>query len=222
MDLFLTQVDSMRKANTQIRSVINSQSKTVIGTRSILRIRPTKPFVDLIISSPPYVTSYEYADLHQLSTLWLGFVDDYRDLRSGTIGSDYGKDEKLQNYILNNTGTQISQDLKKVDASKSNSVIKYFRDINKTISQTNKILNPGGSAAFLIGNTSYKGITINNAKFLSESLLQNGFSQVKLIKRRISLKILTPFRNKLGQFSTDCTCKKVYSHEYLIIGEKSK
>ena len=27
--------------------------------------------VDLIVTSPPYVTSYEYADLHQLSSLWL-------------------------------------------------------------------------------------------------------------------------------------------------------
>ena len=28
--------------------------------------------IDLIITSPPYVTSYEYADLHQLSLLWFG------------------------------------------------------------------------------------------------------------------------------------------------------
>lgn len=34
--------------------------------------------VDLLVTSPPYVTSYEYADLHQLSLIWLRFGDDYR------------------------------------------------------------------------------------------------------------------------------------------------
>ncbi len=36
----------------------------------------TEESVDLIVSSSPYVTSYEYADLHQLSTIWLEFADD--------------------------------------------------------------------------------------------------------------------------------------------------
>lgn len=220
LNSFSTQVGGMRKANIELRSAVTFQSKTTIQTRSILRIKPSKPFVDLIISSPPYVTSYEYADLHQLSTLWLGFVDDYRELRAGTIGSDYGHHEKWQDYTLNDTGTKICQSLRKVDVPKSKAVTKYFRDIDETISQANKILNSNGSAAFLIGNTSYKGVTINNAKFLAESLLQNGFLRVRVIKRRISLKILTPFRNNLGQFSTDSSGKKVYSHEYLIIGEK--
>ena len=31
--------------------------------------------IDLIITSSPYVTSYEYADLHQLSTIWLDLTD---------------------------------------------------------------------------------------------------------------------------------------------------
>ena len=32
--------------------------------------------VDLVITSSPYVTSYEYADIHQLSTIWLDLADD--------------------------------------------------------------------------------------------------------------------------------------------------
>ena len=45
--------------------------------------------VDIVISSSPYVTSYEYADLHQLSTMWLGYAEDLRAYRERFIGTAY-------------------------------------------------------------------------------------------------------------------------------------
>lgn len=88
------------------------------------------PSVDMIITSPPYVTSYEYADLHQLSSLWLGYVDDYRDLRNGTIGSlhhDYNFNKELKR--LNSTGLKIVTLLLDQHKSKARSVAKYFLDM---------------------------------------------------------------------------------------------
>jgi adenine-specific DNA methylase len=46
--------------------------------------------VDLIVTSPPYVTSYEYADLHQLSALWFQMTTDLREFRQGFIGRSNG------------------------------------------------------------------------------------------------------------------------------------
>ena len=43
--------------------------------------------VDLIVSSSPYVTSYEYADLHQLSTIWLDLTDDLNEYKKEFIGT---------------------------------------------------------------------------------------------------------------------------------------
>ena len=51
------------------------KSRTNIKCENVLEAFH-KNYVDLIITSPPYVTSYEYANLHQLSTLWLGYVND--------------------------------------------------------------------------------------------------------------------------------------------------
>lgn len=36
--------------------------------------------VSLVVTSPPYVTSYEYADLHQLHTIWFGYLEIERSL----------------------------------------------------------------------------------------------------------------------------------------------
>jgi hypothetical protein len=75
-------------------------------------------------------------------------------------------------------------------------------------------------ALFVIGNTKYSDVTIDNANHLVESLFSAGFSSVKITKRKISKKILTPYRDKRGRFTTDNEGRKVYSEEFIIIGQK--
>ncbi len=82
------------------------------------------------------------------------------------------------------------------------------------------MLSDGGMALFVIGDTEYKGIRIENARHLSESLLESGFSKVYVSKRRVTGKILTPYRDELGKFTTDKTSRKVYGEEFIVIGRK--
>src|SRR5690606_19350249 len=72
---FKKQIRFISTANEEIKSIQTKNSRIKVRTQNILNIKPRENKVDLVITSPPYVTSYEYADLHQLSTLWLGFVD---------------------------------------------------------------------------------------------------------------------------------------------------
>jgi len=102
-------------------------AKNEIVTGNFLDASIKHPTVDMIITSPPYVTSYEYADLHQLSSLWLGYTEDYRELRNGSIGSlyhVYNFDKELKR--LNNTGTEIVFRLLSQYKSKARAVAKYF------------------------------------------------------------------------------------------------
>ena len=41
-------------------------SKTEIVRKNIIKDKIPENFIDLIVSSPPYAISYEYADIHQL------------------------------------------------------------------------------------------------------------------------------------------------------------
>jgi len=72
----------------------------------------------------------------------------------------------------------------------------------------------------VIGNTEYKGVKINNAKHLVESLYMSGFKNVYLTKRKITSKILTPYRDKGGKFTSDENNRKVYSEEFIVVGRK--
>jgi len=217
---FVDQCKLMIYAN--LESDLVNKSKTNIVTGNFLNEDVKKPKVDLIVTSPPYVTSYEYADLHQLSSLWLEYASDYRDLREGSIGSlhhDYNFNKEIKR--LNITGGKIvSRLINNKNKSKARSVAKYFLDMQSVARESFNMLNENSMALFVIGNTEYKGVQIDNAKHLCESLIQEGFSEVSVTKRKISKKILTPYRDKKGRFTTDSKGRKVYNEEFIVVGRK--
>ena len=167
--------------------VINAENKIIINNRNFLEIK-LLPRVDLVITSPPYVTSYEYADLHQLSSLWLNFAEDYRDLRRGSIGSVYNSQNfKLEDNELNPIGQSIVKRLLENGraTSKVRSVARYYLDMQNVVKQCGNMINKGGMAFFVVGDTEYKGVKIMNSEHLIQSLRNAGFSDIKIAKRRI-------------------------------------
>lgn len=219
MVVFKEQCKFMMAANEE--SDVFGESTIDIITGNFLDSSVNRPKVDMIITSPPYVTSYEYADLHQLSSLWLGFAEDYRELRNGSIGSlhhVYNFERELKR--LNNTGSSIVFRLLDQHKPKARSVAKYFLDMQQVAAVCHSMLNNGGMALFVIGNTEYKGVKIDNACHLAESLISSGFAEVFVTKRKISKKILTPYRDKRGRFTANDVGRKVYGEEFILIGRK--
>lgn len=219
MTLFNKQYSFMIKAFDE--NNVNSNSKIMIETANFLENNNYSNNLDMIITSPPYVTSYEYADLHQLSTLWLGYTSDYREFRKGTIGSDFCHENiESEMGLLNSSGAEIVSKMKKVDKAKAKSIAKYYLDMQAVAKKSYNILNEKGYALFVIGNTEYKSVRIDNALHLSQSLLEAGFSELQITKRKISNKILTPYRDDNGKFSSDSSGRKIYSEEFIVLGKK--
>lgn len=193
-------------------------SQVHIQRANSLNIR-RKNRIDLIVTSPPYVTSYEYADLHQLSSLWLDFAEDYRQLRKNSVGSRYNV-ENLKYNELNSIGREIITQLSSIDKYKMRSVCRYFLDMQQAADVSYKLLKRNGLAIFVIGNTEYKEIKINNSEHLVESLYDCGFQKVYVSKRKISGKILTPYRDEKGKFAAHEGIKEVYGEEFVVAGRK--
>ena len=217
---FKEQVKMMRKANAENNSRMEGTAE--VETVNFLEKEIDEPFVDLVVTSPPYVTSYEYADLHQLSTLWLGFTNDFRSFRKGTIGSLHHSADFAENMkMLNETGLEIVMKIYAVDKKKSRAVAQYYSDMQHAIHKVKDMLLPGGACLFVIGNTEYKGIRIDNAKQLVECLFAEGFRDVRVDRRKISNKILTPYRDTNGKFAMpDASSKKVYAEEFVIFAKQ--
>ena len=219
-DVFKKHFDKFKKAIIQINLCNFNLADIAIENINFLDV-VNYPMVDLIISSPPYVTSYEYADLHQLSTLWLQYAFDYRDLRKGSIGSMYNsKGFEIDLNELNIIGQQIVQALLAdcKATSKVRSVARYYTDIQRVVCNCRNMLNDGGMVFFVVGDTEYRGVKIRNSEHLIQCLKNEGFTDIKAAKRRISNKLLTPYRDEFGKFSTDKTKRTIYHEEFIISG----
>lgn len=193
-----------------------SNNTVEIQRMSVLDI-DKKEYVDLIVTSPPYVTSYEYADLHQLSSLWLEYTDDYTALRKDSIGSQYGAD-KTVNFELNVIAQKIVNQFPK--NSQGAAIARYYSQMNDVVQVCYKLLKKCGLCIFVIGDTEYKGIRIENAKSLAESMIINGFTIQQISKRKIANKFLPSHRDVNGKFSSNKEDRKIYSQEYIVIGKK--
>ena len=207
-------------------SILKGSSKWL--TKSIKpQLDPLKKEKDIQkyfgISYSRFVNSYEYADLHQLSTLWLDYAEDFRDLRKGSVGSIYNSEGYNFNIKkLNKIGRNIVKELEKTDKNKSRikSVIRYYSDMQKVVLKAKEMLNRDGMIFFVIGDTEYKGVKILNSKHLIEELNNNGFKDIKIGKRLISNKLLSPYRDISGKFSSDKFQRKIYHEEYIISGRR--
>jgi DNA modification methylase len=219
LEAFATQFQIMKAAFEQSRSSLESPVK--ILTANFLKLENAPRDIDMLITSPPYVTSYEYADLHQLSSLWLGYATDYRHLRNGSIGStQHDLDFNREIKRLNTVGARVVFGLFDKDRSIAKSTANYLLDMQAVSHRCYQLLRRGGLALFVIGNTEYKGVHIDNAAHLTESLLRGGFWSVRVAKRRMSGKILTPYRDGIGQFSRSSEGRHVYAEEFVLIASK--
>ncbi|SHH10380.1 class I SAM-dependent methyltransferase [Massilia sp. CF038] len=199
----------------------SNTAKTEIVNGNIIDVQAPAELMDMIITSPPYVTSYEYADLHQLSSLWLGYAEDYRDLRVGSIGSGVNAvDLRKELKNLNEVAYQIVFSLYGKNPLAAGAAARYYLDMQKVAKRCFSFLRPGGLAFFVIGDTTQNGVKLDNAAHLTESLMKSGFRKVLATKRTISNKLHTPYRENNGQFSQKKLSKMVYSEEYILIAHR--
>ena len=215
----------MLRGNEQIFNLLAEKSYLKVPSKVVCadaRKIPTKDnSVDLIITSPPYVTSYEYADLHQLTALWLEYTKDLGDFRKKFIGTSYNNKKDL---FLNSTlAEKIRSDLFKKDKKTSEEVSTYFSEMNQVFVEMKRILKKGGKTCIVVGNTNLKGIEILNAEVFTEQLQNLGLKVIDIIKREIPSKNLPSVRDgKTGRFASTNSKNKVsvYPTEYILVMEK--
>lgn len=195
--------------------------ESCIVTKNFLDLRFKTPIADLLVTSPPYVTSYEYADLHQLSALWLKYADDYRDLRTGSIGSLHHRSNfRRELQQLDATERSAVSRLYKSDTRKAKAAARYFLDMKRVLTKARSMLRKDGMLLLVVGNTAYDGVELNNARYIRRCLNRAGYHSVTRTRRKISFKTLTPYRDDFGRFTRDSDGRQVYAEEFVFTARK--
>lgn len=222
---FEWQVKRMIKKYKDFDDILEKQVKNNISSYRIIKNNDARnlPCKDgeatLVVTSPPYVTSYEYADLHQLSSLWFGHLDELSNFRKKFIGSSTRKRKKINNLskVAENIVFRLGGNKKSIE------VENYFADMLESFVEMKRVLKTGGKAAIVIGNTKLKGVEILNAEVFKEQFENIGFKTHQIIHREIPSKMLPSTRDpKTGKFTKASNSKKilVYPTEYILIMEK--
>lgn len=222
---FKRQVNSMLKKNELFFNALEELKFTDIESKLVLEdARKTSiesGTINAIITSPPYVTSYEYADLHQLTGYWFDYLNNLREFRKNFIGTFYSYGENLQSH--SRIAQQAINDLKVKHLRTAKEVANYFNDMNEVANEMYRILEKGGKSFVVIGNTTFKDVKIQSAEIFAELLELSGFEIEDVIKRSIPHKLIPTIRDKkTGKFTTtnNKNSKQIYPEEYIIIARK--
>ncbi|MEO9296013.1 MAG: DNA methyltransferase [Nitrososphaera sp.] len=220
---FILQMRRMMKKNEELWKLLDGKKvpRVVIDNCDARELGLKDNEATLIVTSPPYITSYEYADLHQLTALWLGYTDNLKDFRRKFIGSIQKEDGELPLYSP--LAKETIGKLRGKDKREATGAERYFFEMQQCFEEMHRVLKPRGRAAIVIGDTDLKKVKIKNAEIFIQTMEKVGFKTYDVIKRPIPGKILPLTRDeKTGKFARTADADRLaYPTEYIVIMEKT-
>jgi len=194
---------------------------------------------DLLVTSPPYATCYEYKDIHQLTQLWFeryGLVD-AQDEHEYWIGSKaLSQRTSLQGDLACETSTistgsssadRALEDLAQLGVGSITQSVRrevralchYFQDMFLVLGEFARVIMPGKYVILIIGNSYRRGIAIPTSQAVSEMAQRVGLELERKVVRQIPNRVLVSTRNKTtGRFSSVAQSDmQVYPEEDILI-----
>jgi DNA modification methylase len=136
--------------------VAGKEIHCIVDNTDARKMKTSDDSAAVIVTSPPYVTSYEYADLHQLTAIWLGYANNLSEFRSKFIGSIQKDIKSIKLY--SKTGKETVDKLSPIDKREANGVEQYFFEMQQCFEEMHRVLKHGGKAAIVIGDTDLKKV----------------------------------------------------------------
>jgi DNA modification methylase len=222
---FQVHTKQMLNKNEEFYSYL--QDKKYIETKCEIKLEDARGTsidtnsVGAVITSPPYVTSYEYADIHQLTAYWYDYISNLAGFRKKFIGTFYSLNQDMECNSKN--AQKIIHELQARDGRTAKEVANYFNDMEAVGKEMYRIVRKGGCVCIVIGNTTIKDVKIKSAEVFFEILKSVGFKKDTVIKRSIPHKLMPTIRDKdSGKFTKldNANHKLVYPEEYILILKK--
>jgi hypothetical protein len=187
---------------------------------------------DLLVTSPPYATCYQYLELHQLTQLWFEKhrIIETNNMQNACIGGK-GVSARESCDVNSSTGSIAADDaLSKLAGLRNGSVAHavhrevralryYFRDMQAAIRQMARVVAKGRYLVLIIGDSYKRGINIPTSAALSEMAIASGFDLERRIVRKVPARVLVSTRDKkTGRFSSvERSDTQVYPEEDILI-----
>lgn len=244
VDSFRRQVRDMMRRNDAYRVdlVQANMNPDLLDSRYAIELQDARCLplsdgqLDLIVTSPPYATCYQYLELHQLTQLWFGKcrIIEPGDLRQACIGGK-GVSVREQQIADSSTGS-IAADgaLAKLAELRKGHLLGtvdreiralryYFQDMQATINEMARVLAKDKYLVLIVGDSCKRGIHIPTSAALTEMATASGLIFERKIVRKIPARVLVSTRDKrTGRFSSVAQSDtQVYPEEDILIVKRS-
>lgn len=141
--------------------------------------------VDLIVTSPPYVSNaIDYMRAHKFSLVWMGYlIDELGQKRNEYIGGEAVTDFDFEDLPARTR--QVVADIADRDEKKGRVLHRYFSEMTRTLREMFRVLKPGKAAIVVIGNSVMRSRDTETHTCLAEIGQQIGFRVPKIGVRNL-------------------------------------
>ncbi|HEC99999.1 MAG TPA: site-specific DNA-methyltransferase [Proteobacteria bacterium] len=141
--------------------------------------------VDLIVTSPPYVSNaIDYMRAHKFSLVWMGYpIDELGQKRNEYIGGEAVTDFDFEDLPARTR--QVVADIADRDEKKGRVLHRYFSEMTRTLQEMFRVLKPGKAAIVVIGSSVMRSRDTETHTCLAEIGQQTGFRVPKIGVRNL-------------------------------------
>ena len=181
---------------------LKSKHRLIFGSSTNVSAHLSNESVNHVFTSPPYLNNFDYSDRTRLELYFWGLAKNWKDItdkvRSKLMTSattqisrsnpKYLLDEEIKTnspeiaQFIQESANELSE-LRKVKGGKKSydlMVIGYFNDIYKVIKEVYRVLKPGSSALFVLGDSAPYGVHIPTDRLIGEIGCSIGFKSYSL------------------------------------------
>lgn len=144
--------------------IVGPKTKTVHGDARDLAVPDAS--VDYVLTSPPYLNAIDYMRCSKFSLVWMGHtISALRQLRGHSIGS-----EKMSEVEDDDDINAIVKELRigsQFPARYLGMLRRYINDMREALGEVSRVLVPGGTAVYVVGENTVRDVYIRNSVIIS-------------------------------------------------------
>ncbi|WP_245434305.1 site-specific DNA-methyltransferase [Pseudolabrys taiwanensis] len=157
-------------------------AKIQIGDARSVKLKAKS--VDAVITSPPYLNAIDYMRGHRLALVWFGFpLAELSGVRSTSIGAERAPDESNTPGV--DAVVAAMGRVKEMQPRHRAMINRYAQDVCKMMIEVSRVLKPGGTAIFVVGNSCLKGTFVRNSEAVACAGKKVGLRVVKKTVRKL-------------------------------------
>lgn len=168
--------------------------------------------IDIILTSPPYLTAQKYIRSTRLELLWLGYTaEQLNAFEKDTVGTEgTARNTVIETFELPTVDAFVSLISKKSN-ERGIMVYQYFKKMKLVLRELYRVLRKDGYAIFIMGDNTVLKKSVKTYELLKDVAVSEGFREIATLKDNIPTRSMMTKRNGSGG---------LIKSEYIIILKK--